>query len=74
VRRRWSKDELIQRECEALVREGWTIEIMRKHAIVRRPDGIKVAGIPKTPSDRRSGLNWLSQIRRARVAYTGRKQ
>jgi len=48
-----------------LIDEGYSVEHGGKHAVLRSPDGRRVATFPMTPSDHRAGLNTVSNIRRA---------
>lgn len=60
---RVSKDSRIVAFVDALVADGWTIESGRPHHKIVSPTGWRHA-IPGTPSDHRSALNWISQVRR----------
>lgn len=60
---RVSKDGPICKEIDRLIEEGWWIERGGKHNKICHKSGFKFA-IPGTPSDHRSSLNWIMQMRR----------
>lgn len=63
----YSESELINKVAKDLVKAGWESKVCKKHPRLRNPATGQVITIPKTPSDHRSALNWISQIRRAGV-------
>lgn len=58
----------------SLVRSGWTYRRGAKHGRVFSPDGKSAVTVPGTPSDRRTPLNFVRDVRRAcgsRLGVTG---
>lgn len=62
-----SRCELIDKVARRLLKAGWIREERGVHVRLTAPGGALTVTVPVTPSDHRSGLNWISQIRRAGV-------
>lgn len=69
----YSNDMQIEQVCRSLVKDGWRAVSHHKHVKMRSPDGSTVVVVPSTPSDWRSVLNWLSQLRRKGVDLANKK-
>lgn len=65
--RRYSKSERINAEVRRLVALGWTYRRGSKHGRVMSPDGKTSVTVPVTPSDRRSPLNFIRDLKRAAI-------
>jgi|GEM_PF-2943808 len=63
--RRYSTCDKINAIVKNLIKQGWELIIGNRHPKLRSPDGKATLVIPKTPSDRRATLNWISQARQA---------
>ena len=64
---RYSTCDIINKIVQALLKVGWRALKGRGHPRLKSPDGKLTITVPKTPSDHRSSLNWISQIRRCGV-------
>lgn len=62
---KYSKDERIDALVHELIAKGAVLEKKGRssHFALRFPNGHKQP-IPETPSDRRSGLNWASHVKK----------
>jgi hypothetical protein len=61
---RFSRDPLIEKEARRLEKSGWVALNGGKHKRLRSPDSKHTITVPGSPSDHRSALNWLHQLRR----------
>lgn len=68
VSRRYSACDRINRIVKELVNAGWEALRCKGHPRIKSPDGKITLTVPGSPSDHRSALNWISQIRRLGVA------
>lgn len=64
---RYSTCNIINDIVKRLIRQGWEALKGRGHPRIKSPDGKITITVPKTPSDHRSTMNWISQIRRCGV-------
>lgn len=46
----------------SLLKDGWTLRLGKKHAVIMAPSGRRIA-VPSTPSDNRSYLNFSRGVR-----------
>lgn len=60
--KRYSNDKDIDNKVRTLIKSGWSVRPGRKHAVLISPLGYRLA-IPSTPSDYRSGRNFIRDVR-----------
>lgn len=62
---RYSKDDRVNALVHELIAKGAVLEKKgrSRHLNLRFPSGVKQS-IPMTPSDWRSGLNWVSHVKK----------
>lgn len=65
--RRYSTSDRINDIVKDLIKKGWSLIQGSRHARLRSPDGKVTVTVPKTPSDHRAALNWISQCRNSGV-------
>lgn len=58
------KNEVIKAIVKKLLADGWTIKSKNRHMKLFNESTNQTIAVPLTPSDSRSALNWISQIRR----------
>lgn len=63
----YCSDKDMNQLVKRMVRTGWTFE-HGKHGKLRHPTGIGFITFPRTPSDHRSLLNFLRDVRRLEAA------
>lgn len=63
--RRYSNSDRIDAEVRRLLSLGWTYRRGAKHGRVVSPDGRAAVTVPGTPSDRRTPLNFIRDLKRA---------
>jgi hypothetical protein len=63
--KRYSNSDVIDAEVRRLLTKGWTYRRGAKHGRVISPDGRAAVTVPGTPSDRRSCLNFVRDLKRA---------
>lgn len=62
---KYSASKEIDAHVRELVRGGWTFRRGGKHGRLISPNGKAQVVVPSTPGDRRSPLNFRSDVRRA---------
>jgi hypothetical protein len=65
--RRYSRSDKIDAEVRRLLALGWTYRRGSKHGRVVSPDGKAAVTVPGTPSDKRSPLNFVRDLKRAAI-------
>lgn len=66
--KRYSTSNEIDTEVRPLLALGWTYRRGAKHGRVISPDGRAAVTVPGTPSDRRSSLNFVRDLKRATIS------
>lgn len=61
------KSETIRDAVKKLLANGWVIKSKNRHMKLFNENTKQTVSVPLTPSDNRSALNWLSQVRRSGV-------
>lgn len=69
--RRYSRSDKIDAEVCRLLALGWTYRRGSKHGRVVSPDGKAAVTVPGTPSDKRSPLNFVRDLKRAAICIMG---
>jgi predicted RNA binding protein YcfA (HicA-like mRNA interferase family) len=65
---RYSNNDRINDVARYLINKaGWEKLHNNKHWRLRSPDGKTTITVPHSPSDHRSGLNWMSHLRHTGV-------
>jgi len=65
--REYSTDERVNAIARRMVASGWERLRNNGHWRIRSPDGRVTVTVPRTPSDHRAGLNWISNLRRTGI-------
>ncbi len=68
--KRYSTSNKINDVVKWLLRCGWCVKSTKRHVRIESGDGTMNLTVPKTPSDHRAELNWISQARRIGVDLT----
>jgi hypothetical protein len=63
--KKYSKSDKIDAEVRHRLSLGWTYYRGTKHGRLVSPDGSQAVTVPGTPSDRRSPLNFIRDLKRA---------
>lgn len=61
---KYSKDKNINLTVKQLVKDGWEFKWGGKHGRIKHPRGYPTITVPKSPSDRRSSLNFHQDIKK----------
>lgn len=63
--KRYSKSDRVNAEVRRLVALGWVYRQGSKHGRIVAPNGKSSVTVPGTPSDHRSPLNFIRDLKRA---------